>query len=70
MKTQTNTSNDDAITRRFKGCRTDNTIRYSIQSPLPRPSSSHALARAYFRDLRAAEMRAWELTGGDYLISQ
>jgi hypothetical protein len=28
-----------------------------------------ALSRAYFKDLRAAEMMAWEETGGDYLIS-
>jgi hypothetical protein len=27
------------------------------------------MARAYLRDLRAAEMIAWELSGGDYLIS-
>ena len=28
-----------------------------------------AMARDYLRDLRAAEMLAWEMTGGDYLIS-
>lgn len=28
------------------------------------------VARAYLRRLRAAEMAAWELTGGDYLLSQ
>jgi len=33
------------------------------------PASS-AVARAYLRDLRAAELAAWEVTGGDYLISQ
>jgi hypothetical protein len=26
-------------------------------------------ARAYLRDLRAAEMFAWEMTGGDFLVS-
>ena len=28
-----------------------------------------ACSRQYFRSLRAAEMAAWELTGGDYVIS-
>jgi len=26
--------------------------------------------REYLRDLRAAEMRAWEQSGGDYLLSE
>ena len=28
-----------------------------------------AAIRAYFRNLRAAEMAAWEMTGGDYVVS-
>jgi len=28
------------------------------------------MTSAYLRDLRAAEMMAWEMTGGDYLISE
>jgi hypothetical protein len=29
---------------------------------------TQTLARAYLRDLRAAEMMAWQMTGGDYLV--
>jgi hypothetical protein len=32
------------------------------------PPSSEP-TRAYFRSLRAAELAAWEMTGGDYLQS-
>jgi len=42
-----------------------------IQTSLPVkivPSPS-ALTRAYFQRMRAAEMAAWEMTGGDYVIS-
>jgi hypothetical protein len=28
------------------------------------------MAREYLRDLRAAEMITWQLSGGDYLISR
>jgi hypothetical protein len=28
------------------------------------------LVRGYFRALRAAELRAWEISGGDYLVSR
>ena len=34
------------------------------------PPAHQAMARAYLRDLRAAEMLGWEMTGGDYLISE
>jgi hypothetical protein len=34
-------------------------------NPIPVRSSG---TRAYLRRLRAAEMAAWELTGGDYLL--
>jgi hypothetical protein len=36
-------------------------------SPL---ATRNTVIRAYLRDLRAAEMTAWELTGGDFLISR
>ena len=39
----------------------------SRQSLLP---ARQDVTRAYLRDLRAAEMTAWEMTGGDYLISR
>jgi hypothetical protein len=42
-------------------------IRTSLPlTPLP-PST--AVTRAYFRSMRAAEMAAWEMTGGDYVLS-
>ena len=41
-----------------------------IRNPLSSPSAHIAMTRAYLRDLRAAEMAAWEMTGGDYLISE
>jgi hypothetical protein len=37
-----------------------------VVTPIP-PST--ALTRAYFRAVRAAEMAAWEMTGGDCLLS-
>ncbi|HWY78490.1 MAG TPA: hypothetical protein VN281_22945 [Verrucomicrobiae bacterium] len=37
------------------------------QSLLP---ARQDVTRAYLRELRAAEMTAWEITGGDYLISR
>jgi hypothetical protein len=40
------------------------------QSSFPSPfaSSRTTAARAYWRGLHAAEMAAWEMTGGDYLL--
>lgn len=40
-------------------------IRHAL---LCRPEVN-SMARSYLRDLRAAEMVAWQLSGGDYLIS-
>ena len=39
----------------------------ALPPPGERPSA--ALTRRYLRSLRAAEMAAWEMTGGDYLRS-
>jgi hypothetical protein len=36
--------------------------------PLATAPRNTASTRDYFRRLRAAEMAAWELTGGDYLL--
>jgi hypothetical protein len=51
-----------------------NTIQpFVFQQTIPTKISHRqpavAMQRAYFRSLRAAEMAAWELTGGDYLTS-
>jgi hypothetical protein len=60
---------DKAVERRLSaGEARDNSLEWIRRelSPLP---ASHALSRAYFKDLRAAEMMAWQVSGGDYLIS-
>jgi hypothetical protein len=45
-------------------------IHYIPNESAPRSIPAHSLrTRAYLRCLRAAEMAAWELTGGDYLLS-
>jgi hypothetical protein len=41
-----------------------------IRNPVLSLPALHAAARQYLRDLRAAEMIAWEMTGGGYLISR
>jgi len=47
--------------------------RFQELTPLSLPQAhlppSTALTRMYLRSLRAAEMAAWEMTGGDYLRS-
>jgi hypothetical protein len=53
------------FTRRHPGEKS----QHRIQNPLLTRPVRHALSRAYLRDLRAAEMIAWEMTGGDYLIA-
>jgi hypothetical protein len=60
---------DKIIERRFidGGGRVDSRVR--IRSEFLSLPARQALSRAYFKDLRAAEMMAWEVTGGDYLIS-
>ena len=45
---------------------------YAIQRPTVTanpPGGEAATQRIYFRSLRAAEMAAWELSGGDYVRS-
>ena len=46
-----------------------NISRGRIRHPFLCQPQINSMARAYLRDLRAAEMIAWELSGGDYLIS-
>jgi hypothetical protein len=60
---------DKVIERRFiDGEAIDNSRERTRCEVLSLPAR-HALSRAYFKDLRAAEMMAWQVTGGDYLIS-
>lgn len=43
--------------------------RTRTYNPLFLQPALNSMTRAYLRDLRAAEMTAWELSGGDYLRS-
>jgi len=38
--------------------------------PMPPHASRASEARSYLRSLRAAEMAAWEMTGGDYVLAR
>jgi hypothetical protein len=72
MKTTTNKLNlngeirDNSLINAWQKLGLPDCLR-SRQSLIP---ARHAAMRAYLRDLRAAEMTAWEMTGGDYLISR
>jgi hypothetical protein len=69
MKSRTKTTEDLTLVR-FKDWWAGDKVPGRIRSPSSSLPECQALARAYLRDLRAAEMNAWEMTGGDYLISQ
>jgi hypothetical protein len=60
---------DKTIERRFIDGEAIDNSRERIRRNLLSLPARHALSRAYFKDLRAAEMIAWQVTGGDYLIS-
>ena len=44
-------------------------MRARVCLPLPSVRVGRAASREYLRGLRAAEMAAWKLSGGDYLLS-
>jgi hypothetical protein len=69
MKPLTNTTDRTVLPLRHEG-RTDDISRPRIRHPLLCQPELKSMARAYLRDLRAAEMIAWQLSGGDYLISR
>jgi hypothetical protein len=50
--------------------RTNDISRNRICDTLLCQPQLKSLARAYLRDLREAEMIAWQSSGGDYLISK
>src|SRR5215468_8678889 len=50
--------------------RAKDSSRDRIRNPLLSQPNHSAMARAYLRELRAAEMKLWEMTGGDYLTSE
>jgi len=60
---------DKVIGRRFMDREEGDNSRERTRSELLPLPTRRALSRAYFKDLRAAEMMAWQVTGGDYLIS-
>ena len=64
------TDNSGALTYRLRHDRPANVMaRGRIRNPLVCQPELSSMTRAYLRELRAAEMTAWELSGGDYLIS-
>ena len=69
MKALTNTIDGTALLKHDEG-RTKDISRNHIRHPLLCQPQLNTMASAYLRDLRAAEMIAWQLTGGDYLISR
>ena len=69
MKALTNNIDGAALLKRQEG-RTKDISRNRIRYPLLCQPQLNSMARAYLRDLRAAEMIAWQLSGGDYLISR
>src|SRR5215831_18309279 len=69
MKALNNTIDGAALLKHDKG-RTKDISRNRIRHPLLCQPQLNSMGRAYLRDLRAAEMIAWQLSGGDYLISR
>jgi len=55
---------------RFSDGRAEDKSRDRIRNPVLSQPEHPAMTRAYLRELRAAEMKVWEMTGGDYLISE
>jgi len=68
MKALTNNIDGAALLKRHES-RMKDISQNPIRHPLLGQPQLNSMARAYLRDLRAAEMIAWELSGGDYLIS-
>jgi len=71
MKPLTNTTDRAVLQQRHEGRegRTNDIFQHRLRHPLLCQPELKSMARAYLRDLRAAEMIAWQLSGGDYLIS-
>ena len=71
MKTRTHIITDEKLNQRFRPVRAPvacfNPMRNRLS--LITPTILTMEARAYLRNLRAAEMTDWEMTGGDYLLS-
>ena len=68
MKALTNNIDGAALLKRHES-RMKDISQNPIRHPLLGQPQLNSMARAYLRDLRAAEMLAWQLSGGDYLIS-
>jgi len=58
------------IIHRLVDAESSDNSRDRIGHNLLRPPAGHALSRSYLRGLRAAEMIAWQVTGGDCLGSR
>ena len=71
MTNAINEENSRSQIHQRAGGRIGKSLRLSQSSrPLTLVSSPKALTRAYFRRMRAAEMAAWEMTGGDCVLSR
>jgi len=60
----------EVIIRRLLDPEPADNSRARIGNNLLRPPATRALSRSDLKDLRAAEMIAWQVTGGDYLRSR
>jgi len=71
MTTEASNEIHEAHIGRFidRWTRTNSLKRIRNHPPLAPRSPSSPVTRAYLQRLRAAEMAAWELTGGDYVRS-
>src|SRR5262245_61642300 len=71
MKLETITMDEAQAANDFRICRGEQRLAGPIRLNLPSryPRTGTSANRAYLRGLRAAEMTAWELSGGDYLLS-
>jgi hypothetical protein len=71
MKIENRETNEETSIRQHSGHLEEHSPKHiRVSVPLISLPKRNMEARAYLRGLRAAEMAAWELTGGDYLLSR
>ena len=69
MRPTVDRMNEPAQHNRFKSPPTRNkSLNYDTNN-YPTVQTRSTMVQGYLRDLRAAEMIAWEMSGGDYLMS-
>jgi hypothetical protein len=70
MKATTERANNQNRPNQFTGEQNRGMALVCRSIRLPSPQMRNIEVRAYFRDLHAAEMLAWERSGGDFLVSE